>query len=117
MCLGIPGQVIAITDVERNLAQVDVGGVKREISLACIVSDEHPLHREDCSAYDGDVCTTANGVAGCVNPDFIPCSANANFCSADFTTAYSCGTTGLVWRIEDCAAYGQICKDGWCGHV
>ena len=80
-------------------------------------SDEHPLHREDCSAYDGDVCTTANGVAGCVNPDFIPCTASANFCSADFTIAYSCGTTGLVWRIEDCAAYGQICKDGWCGHV
>jgi hydrogenase expression/formation protein HypC len=44
MCLGIPGQVIEITDVERGLARVDVGGVQREISLACIVSDEHPIH-------------------------------------------------------------------------
>jgi hydrogenase expression/formation protein HypC len=44
MCLGIPGQVIAITDPERNLAQVDVGGVRREINLACIVSAEHPVH-------------------------------------------------------------------------
>lgn len=43
MCLGIPGQVIETTDVVRRLAIVDVGGVRREISLACIVSDEHPL--------------------------------------------------------------------------
>jgi hydrogenase expression/formation protein HypC len=43
MCLGIPGQVVKITDEQRNLAQVSVAGVLREISLACIVSDEHPL--------------------------------------------------------------------------
>ena len=43
MCLGIPGQVIETTDVERRLAIVDVGGVRREISLACIVSEQHPI--------------------------------------------------------------------------
>ncbi len=43
MCLGIPGQVVEITDRERNLARASVAGVLREISLACIVSDEHPL--------------------------------------------------------------------------
>lgn len=43
MCLGIPGQVVEITDRERNLARASVAGVFREISLACIVSDEHPL--------------------------------------------------------------------------
>lgn len=43
MCLGIPGQVVEITDRTRNLARASVAGVFREISLACIVSDEHPL--------------------------------------------------------------------------
>ncbi len=46
MCLGIPGQVVEITDTERNLARVSVAGVLREISLSCIVSDAHPL--KDC---------------------------------------------------------------------
>jgi hydrogenase expression/formation protein HypC len=43
MCLGIPGQVVKITDRERKLASVDVSGVQREVNLACIMSDEHPL--------------------------------------------------------------------------
>jgi hydrogenase expression/formation protein HypC len=43
MCLGIPGQIIEITDAERLLAKVDVSGVKREVNIACIVSDEHPV--------------------------------------------------------------------------
>jgi len=43
MCLGIPGQVVSITDAERQLAMVDVSGVQREVNLACIVSPEHPL--------------------------------------------------------------------------
>lgn len=43
MCLGIPGQIIEITDAERLLAKVDVSGVKREVNIACIVSDDHPV--------------------------------------------------------------------------
>jgi hydrogenase expression/formation protein HypC len=43
MCLGIPGQIVEITDVTLCLANVDVSGVKREINLACIISDEHPI--------------------------------------------------------------------------
>ena len=43
MCLGIPGQVVEITDRTRKLGLVDVAGVKREVNLACIVSEEHPL--------------------------------------------------------------------------
>ena len=39
MCLGIPGQIVAITDAKRKLASVDVGGVKREINIACIIDD------------------------------------------------------------------------------
>lgn len=43
MCLGIPGRVVSITDTERLLAKVDVGGVQREVNLACIVGPDHPL--------------------------------------------------------------------------
>ncbi len=46
MCLGIPGQVVEITDETRKLGLVDVSGVKREVNLACIISDDHLL--EDC---------------------------------------------------------------------
>jgi hydrogenase expression/formation protein HypC len=37
MCLGIPGQIIAITDAGRQMAMADVSGVRREVSLACVV--------------------------------------------------------------------------------
>jgi hydrogenase expression/formation protein HypC len=46
MCLGIPGRIVAIDDVRKKLATVDVGGVKRQINIACIVNDEHPV--ESC---------------------------------------------------------------------
>ena len=45
MCLGIPGQVIEITDPSRNLASVDVGGVRREVNMDCVVEDFHPLDK------------------------------------------------------------------------
>ena len=37
MCLGIPGQVVEVTDAEKRIALVDVGGIKRPINLACVV--------------------------------------------------------------------------------
>ena len=43
MCLGIPGQIVEISDPLRKLAVVDVGGVRRTVNIACIVSDEHPV--------------------------------------------------------------------------
>ncbi|MCB1056257.1 MAG: HypC/HybG/HupF family hydrogenase formation chaperone [Acidobacteria bacterium] len=43
MCLGIPGQIVAITQPDHRLAMVDVAGVRREVNIACIVDDEHPL--------------------------------------------------------------------------
>lgn len=46
MCLGIPGQITEILDVENLVAKVDVGGVKREVNIACIVDAEHPV--SDC---------------------------------------------------------------------
>jgi hydrogenase expression/formation protein HypC len=46
MCLGIPGQVVEIVDAEKHLAKVEISGVRRQVSLTCIVSDEHPI--ESC---------------------------------------------------------------------
>ena len=42
MCLGIPGQIVEVTDAERNLAVVSVGGVRRTVNIACIVDETHP---------------------------------------------------------------------------
>lgn len=36
MCLGIPGQITAITDTDRQMAMADVSGVRREVSVACV---------------------------------------------------------------------------------
>lgn len=43
MCLGIPGQIVKIDDAARNLATVDVSGVKRQVNITCIVSPDHPV--------------------------------------------------------------------------
>lgn len=42
MCLGIPAQIVSIDDTERMLATADVGGVRRQVNIICIVDDEHP---------------------------------------------------------------------------
>ena len=44
MCLGIPGQITAIIDENHYLALVDVGGVKREVNITCIVDEDHPAN-------------------------------------------------------------------------
>jgi len=41
MCLGIPGQIVAIVDAQRQLALVDVGGARRTVNVAFIVDDTH----------------------------------------------------------------------------
>lgn len=43
MCLGIPGQILAISDLEQKLAIVDIGGVRRPVNIACIVDEGHPI--------------------------------------------------------------------------
>ncbi|BBD62290.1 hydrogenase expression/formation protein HypC [Nostoc sp. HK-01] len=42
MCLGIPGQIVEITDTQKKLAIVNVAGVKRQVNIACIVDEQHP---------------------------------------------------------------------------
>ena len=46
MCLGVPGQVVAIEDPARKLGLVEVAGVRRVTNLACIIDDAHPV--ESC---------------------------------------------------------------------
>jgi hydrogenase expression/formation protein HypC len=46
MCLGIPGRIVRIDDAGRKLATVEVSGVRRQINIACIVDDAHPV--ESC---------------------------------------------------------------------
>jgi hydrogenase expression/formation protein HypC len=46
MCLGIPGRIVQIDHPEFMLATVDVSGVKRQVNIACIVDENHPVH--DC---------------------------------------------------------------------
>jgi hydrogenase expression/formation protein HypC len=43
MCLGIPGHILSIDDAVRKLATVDVGGVRRQVNIACIVDESHPV--------------------------------------------------------------------------
>jgi hydrogenase expression/formation protein HypC len=38
MCLGIPGQITAITDPARLMGMADVSGVRREVSLAPVAT-------------------------------------------------------------------------------
>ena len=42
MCLGIPGQIVEINSDEEKLAIIDVGGIRRQVNIACIIDDEHP---------------------------------------------------------------------------
>ena len=46
MCLGIPGQITEITDSQNQLAMVEISGVKRQVNIACIVDEQHPI--ESC---------------------------------------------------------------------
>jgi len=43
MCLGIPGQVVAIVDEPKLLGLVDVGGVRRVINLSLVRDEQQPL--------------------------------------------------------------------------
>jgi hydrogenase expression/formation protein HypC len=39
MCLGIPGRIVEVSDANRKLAIVDVGGVRRPINISFIATD------------------------------------------------------------------------------
>ena len=37
MCLGIPGNIIKVTDEQGMLAHVEVSGITREINISCVI--------------------------------------------------------------------------------
>ncbi len=39
MCIGVPGQVVAVGDDFHQLAQVDVCGVRRDVNIALVCED------------------------------------------------------------------------------
>jgi len=40
MCLGIPGQVLEMTDEENQIAKVDVAGVRRNVNVGLLLTEE-----------------------------------------------------------------------------
>jgi hydrogenase expression/formation protein HypC len=46
MCLGIPGRIVRIDNAADMLATVEIGGVRRQINVICIVDEAHPI--ESC---------------------------------------------------------------------
>ena len=40
MCLGVPGKIIALKDLQQPTAMVDVSGVQREVNIACVLSPQ-----------------------------------------------------------------------------
>lgn len=45
MCLGIPGQIIEISDAKQSMAKVDVAGIQREVNIACIIDENLPIEK------------------------------------------------------------------------
>jgi hydrogenase expression/formation protein HypC len=45
MCLGIPGQVVAIEDEAKQTGIVDVGGVRRAVNLVLVKQEGEPLEK------------------------------------------------------------------------
>ena len=43
MCLGIPGEVVEVSSAEALVGKVDVGGVRRGVNLALVVSEDAPI--------------------------------------------------------------------------
>jgi hydrogenase expression/formation protein HypC len=46
MCVGIPGQIVGIVDAASDTATVEIGGIRRNINISCVVDDDH--RHEDC---------------------------------------------------------------------
>ena len=45
MCLGVPGKIVSIIDVELQNGIVDVGGIQRAVNLSCVVEEGQDLSR------------------------------------------------------------------------
>ena len=39
MCVGVPGQIVAILDAATDTATVEIGGIRRAVNVSCVVGD------------------------------------------------------------------------------
>lgn len=39
MCVGIPGQIVAIVDAATDTATVEIGGIRRAVNISCIAAE------------------------------------------------------------------------------
>lgn len=39
MCVGIPGQIVAIVDAQTDTAMVEIAGVRRAINISCVLGE------------------------------------------------------------------------------
>lgn len=39
MCVGIPGQIVAIVDVDSDTATVEIGGIRRAVNISCVLGE------------------------------------------------------------------------------
>ncbi|MDQ3512037.1 MAG: HypC/HybG/HupF family hydrogenase formation chaperone, partial [Pseudomonadota bacterium] len=39
MCVGIPGQIVAIVDAATDTATVQIAGIRRAINISCVVGE------------------------------------------------------------------------------
>jgi len=46
MCVGIPGQIIAIVDAHTDTAMVEIAGVRRAVNISCVLGSER--NHADC---------------------------------------------------------------------
>ena len=42
MCIGVPGQVLAVGEDIHQLAQVEVCGIKRDVNIALLICEGNP---------------------------------------------------------------------------
>jgi len=47
MCLAIPGQVIEMVDPVKNIAKVDVGGVRRNVNVGLLAAEKEGVNLGD----------------------------------------------------------------------
>ena len=45
MCLGIPGKIVSITNLQEHVGIVDVGGIQRAVNLSCIADAGIDLYK------------------------------------------------------------------------
>lgn len=39
MCVGIPGQIVAIVDTATDMATVEIGGIRRAVNISCLLGE------------------------------------------------------------------------------